>query len=65
MTYVESAYALPEKNQKYQVVVRIADKEIKINPEEDKENDKEVNKGYFNRYRKQIKVDEALFIAPY
>ena len=58
MTQINSAIALPEDDQEYEVVVRIADKEITTG--------KAVfSKGSYNRFNFRTKPEEAEFVGPY
>ena len=54
MTQVNSAIALPQENVKYEVVVRIAEKEVTTGQAV-------FNKGRYNRFNYRTKVDEAEF----
>ena len=54
MTQVNSAIALPQENVKYEVVIRIADKEISTG-------EAVFNKGRYNRFNYRAKVEEAEF----
>lgn len=54
MTQINSAIALPSENTKYQVVVRIADKEISTG-------DAVFNKGSYNRFNYRTTPEEAEF----
>ena len=54
MAQVNSAIALPKENEKYEVVIRIAEKEISTGQAV-------FNKGRYNRFNYRTKVDEAEF----
>jgi len=58
MTQVTSAIALPKDDTKYEVVVRIADKEITTG-------ESVFCKGSYNRFNFRTKPDEAEFVGPY
>jgi len=58
MTQINSAIALPENDTEYEIVVRIADKEIKSG--------KAVfAKGSYNRFNFRTKPEDAEFHGPY
>ena len=58
MTQINSAIALPKENEKYEVVVRIADFEITTG-------EAVFNKGRYNRFNFRTDVDQAKFEGPY
>jgi len=58
MTQINSAIALPEDDQEYEVIVRIADKEITSGLAV-------FTKGSYNRFNFRIKPEDAEFTGPY
>lgn len=58
MTQINSAIALPEKDTRYQIMIRIADKEIVTE-------DAPFNKGSYNRFNFRTDPEQAEFQGPY
>ena len=58
MVQVTSAIGLPKQDTKYEVVVRLNDKELKTG-------DPAMNKGSYNRYNWRNKEEDGLYKAPY
>ena len=58
MVQTTAAIGLPEENTKYEVVVRIADKEFSTGPPA-------MNKGSYNRYNWRNKEEDGIFKMPY
>ena len=58
MTQINSAIALPEDNEEYEIVIRIADKEITSGSAV-------FAKGSYNRFNYRTKPEDAEFVAPY
>ena len=58
MTQINAAIALPKDDTKYEIVVRIADKEISSG-------EAVFHKGSYNRFNFRTNVDDAVFEGPY
>ena len=58
MVQTTAAIGLPEWDTKYEVVVRLADKEFATGPPA-------FNKGSYNRYNWRVKEEDAKFNMPY
>mmetsp|Transcript_10743 Transcript_10743/g.13428 ORF Transcript_10743/g.13428 Transcript_10743/m.13428 type:complete len:159 (+) Transcript_10743:1105-1581(+) len=58
MTQINAAIALPEDDREYEVIVRIADKEITTGPAV-------FAKGSYNRFNFRTKPEDAEFTGPY